>query len=78
MLNKAVEAFNNIAQCEIKGIEYNLETIRAYLLDQSTRYNNRLNGLDYLNREMDVIMELQAKINNANLVESRNEYSSKV
>ena len=71
MLNEVIEAFNNISQCEIEGIEYDLETIRAYLLDQSTRYNNRLNGLDYLNREMDVIMELQAKINNANLVESK-------
>ena len=73
MLNEAIKAFNNISQCEIEGIEYDLETIRAYLLDQSTHYNNRLNELDYLNREMDVIMELQAKINNANPVESKND-----
>ena len=69
MLNEVIEAFNNIAQCEIKGIEYDLETIRAYLLDQSTHESNKLDGLDYLTREMDFIMELRAKINNANPAE---------
>ena len=62
MLDQAIEAFNNIAQREIGEIDGDLNTIRAYLSDQLIRSTNTINGCEHLNREMDVVARVKAKI----------------
>ena len=59
MLNKAINAFNNIVDLELAGVESELEAIRTYLSDQSIRLTNTRNGYEYLNREMDIVARLK-------------------
>ena len=61
MLNEAIEAFNNIADRDIAEIQSDLKTLREYLADQSVRHCNKVNGLDYLNREADAVAVFKAR-----------------
>ena len=62
MLNKAINAFNNIVDLELAGVESELEALRAYLSGQSIRHTNTRNGREYLNREMDIVARLKKPV----------------
>lgn len=63
MLNNAIEAFNRLSNLPDKAniLSDDLAIIREYLSDQSIRASNTTNGLEYLNREMDVVNRLKAE-----------------
>lgn len=60
-LNKAIEAYNRLAENQTPEALDDLKVIRAYLLDQCIRGSNTAAGLDYLNREADVVERLRTQ-----------------
>lgn len=63
LLDRAIDAHNRIKQLpEAKGIVIReLDDITLYLQDQHARDMNTQNGLEYLNRELDVIADLKER-----------------
>ena len=63
MLGTAIEAFNRLADLPDveKRLSNDLAIIRVYLSDQAIREGNAANGLEYLNKEADVLEKMKAQ-----------------